>query len=275
MKKFILYLLIVIISTLPVFSLELDLSVDEEIRKKYNSNKLNEEILPSLPSTSSTPSKGIQKNTNVPISTPLYTQNTTTVVNYKTGAKIPAWTKFQVKSNVKINNWLSKGSSVSFTSTSPVYKKEVTIPAGTIFSGVISDIHNPQASGNGALVEIKINFVKLNGKTIPINGKITKANGKNIFFSNIKGKHQYLSSVNKQIDKGENFYNKSRKLSAKFASNPVGVVLSPVPTVIGWAGYAVCTIASPVTGLAGKGGTVSIPAGSAFEIKLLDNVYLQ
>ncbi len=284
MKKIILFILITLFTTFPAISLELDMSVDEEIKKKYNSNKLNEDVLPSLPKTVTTPSKSASNNTaknttvTVPVSTPTYDSNANINVQpvvIKNGVKIPAWTKFQVKSNVKINDWLAKGSSVSFTSTAPVYKKSFTIPSGTVFTGIIEDIHRPQASGNGGLVEIHVTSMRFNGKNITVNGKVTKANGKKIFFNNIKGEHQYISSVGKQVDKGENFYKKSRTTSSKLASNPLGTIISPIPTIVGWVGYALCTAASPVTGLAGKGGDVSIPAGSAFEIKLLDSIYLQ
>ncbi|MBR1424976.1 hypothetical protein IJ579_05385 [bacterium] len=274
MQKLLSIIFIFIITTLPVFSLELDLSVDEEIKKKYNTNKINEDVLPALPKNLAAPSKS---NSTVPTSTPSYSSveiPNVTKVDYKIGTKIPVWTKFQVKSNVKINDWLSKGSSVTFISTSPVYKKSITIPAGTVFKGIIENIHRPQLSGNGSLIEIKINSMYLNGLSIPIDAKITRANGKKIFLNNIKGERKYLSGVGKQVDKGENFYKKSRTLSSKLASNPIGLVISPIPTIIGWAGYAVCTVSSPITGLSEKGGSVSIPSGSIFEIKLLKNVDL-
>ena len=90
----------------------------------------------------------------------------------------------------------------------------------------------------------------------------------------IKGKRQYLSGVGKQIDKGENFYKKSRRLSNKMADNPILIILSPVPTVVGLAGYTGATLLSPLTALTVKGGNLSLPAGSTFEIKLIDEAYV-
>ncbi len=259
-------------------ALELDLSVDEEIKKKYNTTQLEQDVLPALPKIDSQlQQKAPVSNTStVPHSTPTYTNTAPVIskVDKKNAVKIPKWTKFQTTSNQKISDWSAKGSSVSFTSYTPVYKKQITIPAGTVFKGIVVDSHRPQITGNGGLVEIRLTSMIYNGKNIPINAKITKANTKKIFFNNIKGPHQYWKGVGKQIDKGENFYQKTRKTSSKLANNPIGIIISPVPVVIGWGSYAVCTVLSPVTGLFSKGGNISIPAGSNFEIKLLDTAYI-
>ncbi len=277
-KNFILSVLITFQISLPIMALELDLSVDEEIKKKYNTTQLEQDVLPALPKIDSQlQQKAPVSNTStVPHSTPTYTNTAPVIskVDKKNAVKIPKWTKFQTTSNQKISDWSAKGSSVSFTSYTPVYKKQITIPAGTVFKGIVVDSHRPQITGNGGLVEIRLTNMIYNGKNIPINAKITKANTKKIFFNNIKGPHQYWKGVGKQIDKGENFYQKTRKTSSKLANNPIGIIISPVPVVIGWGSYAVCTVLSPVTGLFSKGGNISIPAGSNFEIKLLDTAYI-
>ena len=90
----------------------------------------------------------------------------------------------------------------------------------------------------------------------------------------MKGKRTYWSGVAKQIDKGENFYKKTRRTSSKLADNPVGILISPIPVLTGMVVYAVNLVGSPVFALWSKGGRISIPAGSEFEIKLLEDVYL-
>ncbi len=256
------------ITTNPAVSLEFDTSVDEEIKKKYNSSKLEYDVLPNLPKTS-TPGK-------VPSSTPVYTEvkPQITVVDKKDAKQIPSGTKFQVKSNGTISDQSKEGSTVSFTTISPVFKNGITIPAGTKFYATITDVHRPQTLGNGGLLVLRINSMTYNGQTFGVNAKITKANSKKIFFNNIKGKHQYWKGVAKQIDKGEAFFVKSRRTAAKMADNPILIILSPVPTLVGYVGYAGCTVLSPITGLTNKGGNISIPAGSSFEIKLLDSAYI-
>lgn len=283
-KNFILTGVAIFLTILPVYALELDMSVDEEIKKKYDTSKLEDTVLPPLPKVNSTGLQNQNKNqiqktssaSTVPKETPTYTTTVPTIskVDKSNGIKLPNRTKFQTKSNVKISEWLAKGSTVSFSSVAPVYKRYITIPSGTIIKGVVADTHHPQISGNGGQIEIKITSIVYNGKSIPVNGKITKANSKKIFFNNIKGEHQYWKGVGKQIDKGENFYKKTRKTSSKLANNPLGVIISPIPTIIGWGGYAVCTIVSPITGFFSKGGTISIPSGSSFELKLLEDAYV-
>lgn len=279
-KKILLTAITMLIPVLPVLALNFDVSVDEEIKKKYNTNKIEEDILPPLPKIDSvqpqtTPAAGTNTST-VPKSTPTFTTSVPTITkaDKKNAIKIFRWTKFQVRSNQIISDWLKEGNTVSFTSTAPVYKKNITIPSGTIFHGVIVNSHRPQITGNGGLVVLKVTSMTYNGKTIPLNAKITKANAKKVFLNNIKGKRQYWINVGIQIDKGENFYKKTRQTSNKLADNPIGWIISPIPTVFGIAGYAVTTATSPVIALFSKGGNLSIPAGSTFEIKLLSSAYI-
>ncbi|MCM1339876.1 MAG: hypothetical protein NC191_09420 [Muribaculaceae bacterium] len=252
-----------------VSALEFDTSVDEEIKRKYNSSKLEYDVLPNLPKVS-TPAA-------VPSSAPVFTevQPKITAVDKSKAVKIPAGTKFQVKSNQAVSDYTKEGATVSFTTLSPVYKKDITVPAGTKLYGTVTDVHPPQAAGNGGLLVIRLTGMTLNGSTSALDGKVTKANSKKIFFNNIKGKHQYWKGVAKQIDKGESFFKRTRQLSSKMSDNPVLMILSPVPTLVGYVGYAGCTILSPITGLSNKGGRISIPAGSQFEIKLRDEAYVQ
>lgn len=265
-------------------ALELDMSIDEEIRKKYDSSKLENTVLPPLPKIDNSQNKTTpinntttQQITSIPKVTPTYTTEVRpqiTPADKKAAIKIFRWTTFETKSNQKINNWLSVGSSVSFTTTAPVYKKNITIPTGTIFKGTITDVHKPQATGNGGLVVIKITSMTFNGKTYPVNAKITKANAKNIYLNNIKGQRQYWANAGKQVDKGEAFYQRARKTSTKLANNPIGIIISPIPTIVGVAGYTVNTAISPITSIFAKGGNVSIPTGSSFEIRLNESAYI-
>ena len=51
LKKILISAFVLFISAMPIYSLELDMSVDEEIRKNYNPSKLELEQLPSIPET--------------------------------------------------------------------------------------------------------------------------------------------------------------------------------------------------------------------------------
>ncbi len=275
-KKVLVFLMAVIFGILPVFSYELDMSVDEEIKKKYDADKLKYDVPPlpkTAPSTSSSSNVG---QSSVPKTTPVYSVNlpNVTKVSSKGGLKISSGTKFQVRSNHAISDWQRSGTNISFTSYAPLYKGAVSIPSGTKFYGVIEESHRPQKTGNGGLVVIRVTGMSYNGRNFPVNAKITKANSKKIFFNNIKGKRQYWKGIAKQIDKGEAFYRKSRRTSAKMADNPILVILSPIPTIAGFAGYSVCTLLSPLTALKSTGGNLSIPSGSSFEIKLLEAAYV-
>lgn len=274
----------------PVFALELDTSVDDEIRRTYDPSKL-EQSLPALPKTAPVQQNTVPKTpqtTQAPQAAPKSLPSTPAAkpqlgvkklpneynFDKSTAIRIKKGTKFRVKSNSVISDYLREGAKVSFTSIKPVTQRYITVMNGTKFTAVVEDSHQPQMSGNGGLVVLMVDSITVNGQTRSVHGKITKANMKKIFFNNIKGKRQYWKGVANQIDKGENFYKKTRRTSSKLADNPVGVIVSPIPTITGIAVYAVNFVGSPLFAIWSKGGRISIPAGSEFEIKLLEDVYL-
>lgn len=303
LKKFICSALAIFICSMPAYSLELDMSVDEEIRKNYNPSKLELDALPPIPEI---------KNTAPKASAPASTNNTTTSVPQKpvttpttqppkavpstdfaknTGKvkkdlpktsskddfaaiKIKKGTKFLVKSQTSVSDYSRAGAVLSFVSLEPVTKRYITIPAGTVFKGIVVESHQPQATGNGGLIVLKADKLIYKGSTYSMDARITKAGGKKIFFNNIKGKRQYWKGVGVQIDKGENFYQKSRRASKKLADNPVGVIISPIPTIAGVVVYAVNLVGSPLFSIYYKGGHISLPAGTLYEIKLNEDLYI-
>lgn len=274
------------------FAFELDTSVDEEIRKNYNPSAL-EQNLPALPKTApsqSATTKTTATSTNkttpvVPKTQPVSQPSKPQLVikkmdnDYKfdksTAIRIKKGTKFRVKSNCVISDYQREGTRVSFTSIKPVTQRYITINEGTRFNAVVEDSHLPQFTGNGGLIVLMVDGIVVNGSTKSVHAKITKANMKKVFLNNIKGKRGYIKGVSRQVDKGENFYKKTRRTSTKLADNPVGLIISPVPTVFGAVVYAVNLVGSPVFAIWAKGSRISIPAGSEFEIKLLEDVYLQ
>ena len=276
MKKFWALILGIIISTMPVLALDFDISVDEEIRQKYDADKLKYDTPTTLPKVNSTYTPPTQ-NASVPKTTPIYTETApkVTKANMKDGIKIPSGTKFQVRSNQTISDWLKEGNTVSFTTYTPVYKRYVTIPSGSKLYGTVEAVHRPQKTGNGGLVVIRITSLTYNGKTYAVNGKITKANSKKVFLNNIKGQRKYWKNVGAQIDKGEAFYQKTYNTSSKLAKNPLGWIISPIPRIVGFVGYTGATILSPLTAITSTGGSLSIPSGSTFELKLLDDAYVE
>ncbi len=277
LKKIFINLLILTISAMPVLAFDLDMSVDDTIKKQYDTGKLEQDVLNN--NINQTQKQSIKNSTSKSLpSATLYYSPTPMVITKADNVytkKIPQWTTFTAKSNQAISGYSRKGTKISFTTTENIYKKEVTIPAGTKFYGEIVNSHGAQSTGNGALVVLKITSMTYNGTTYQVRGKITKAKSKKIFFNNIKGQRQYIAGIGKQIDKGENFYKKTRRVSSKMSDNPILVILSPIPTLVGFVSYAGCTALSPITALTTKGGNLNLPAGSVFEIKLLDRVYVK
>lgn len=275
-------LIIFILTILPVQAFELDTSVDDEIQKQYNPSAL-EQSLPALPKTAPSNSKFSQ---NTPPKTLPVVDNSTktkigvgkfsyTPTDKKTAIRIKKGTKFKVKSNSYLADTTRIGANFNFTTLNPVYQTYITIPAGTVFSAIVTNSHAPQITGNGGLLEIAVTGAHVNGITYGAEGKVTKANQKKVFFNNIKGKRRYWKGVVTQVNKGQSFYKKTRSASAKLSENPITNLISPIPTIFGAGVYAVNLIGSPLFSIGTKGDKLTIPAGSIFEIKLLEDVYLE
>lgn len=292
-KKIFSLLFVTFLLTSHCFAFELDTSVDDEIRKNYNPSAL-EHNLPALPKIAPSQTQTTAPKTNVtttqtspavpksqPVTQPAKPQLVIKKMenDYKydksTAIRIKKGTKFRVKSNCVISDYQKEGTRVSFTSIKPVTQRYITINEGTRFNAVVEDSHLPQFTGNGGLIVLMVDGIVVNGSTKSVHAKITKANMKKVFLNNIKGKRGYIKGVSKQVDKGENFYRKTRRASTKLADNPIGAIISPIPTITGAVVYTVNLVGSPIFAIWAKGSRITIPAGSEFEIKLLEDVYLQ
>lgn len=278
MKKIIFLITIMMLGSCHAF--ELDTSVDDEIRRNYNPSAI-EQSLPALPKVTPTQTTTTQTPPKTqPVAQPAKPQIVvkklpTSQIDKSTAIRIPKGTKFKVRSSAYLSDSTRVGARLSFTTLQPVTKRYITIPAGTVFNAVVTNSHPPQASGNGGLLEIAVDGMRYNGRVYYSQGKITKANHKKVFVNNIKGKRQYWKNVGKQIDKGQNFYKKTRRVSNNLTDNPITLIAAPVPTIVGMAAYAVNLAGSPIIAIPAKGGRLSIPAGSEFEIKLLEDIYLE
>lgn len=269
--------LILIISTNYVRAFDLDLTVDDEIRKNYNSSKLvddthtgskAEESLPALPEIS----KYGKQNENKSGSSVKQISRTSIIANT---VKIRKGTSFDVVNSTKISDWLAKGSIVKFRTTSPIVKRKYTIPAETTFSGEVLDVHSPQITCNGGLVVIRLHSMTYKGRTIPINAYITRADDKKIFLNNIKGDRTYFKTMWEKGNWGRALFGKMWNLTVNLGGDGVTLILSPFPFVYGTICLGLNTIVSPICAFFSKGGHVSIPAGSDFRIKFLDSVYIE
>lgn len=289
------------IFSMSALALELDTSVDEEIRKHYNPSQIEKDLLPPLPKTDAVSTPAPQKSvtgapaTTSPAAPPPKTLPVVTDSGNKTprriqtlpgqeksqlsregiaAIKIKKGTKFKVKSLTAISDYTPENAAMSFKTTESVTQRYVTIPAGTIFKATIEDSHPPQFTGNGGLIVINVDKMVFRGTTRNISAKITKANGKKIFVNNIKGKRQYWKGVANSTRPGAKFYRKSMRATGKLAQNPWTLILTPFTAVAGVVVYGVNIVGSPVFAIFSKGGRISIPAGTNFEIKLLEDVYL-
>ena len=263
--KRLLYVLFIIFCTLNcVNALDLDTTVDDEIRKNYNSDQLVDESLPALPKILQQQQAEVKPDT-----TDVIKQKLTPAV-YR--GKIKKGTKIPVISDNKISDWLRKGTKVTFHTKSQIFAKGITIPAGTKFYAEVEDSHQPQISCNGGLVVLKVHSIVLNNSVTPIDGYITRADDKKIFLNNIKGKRTYWKTLWNKTGFGRRLFDRMLTLTANLGKDGATVILSPFPFCYGTVVLGLNTLTSPLFALFSKGGHVSIPAGTDFVIKLRDDV---
>lgn len=274
MNKWLTLFLLFAAMTTQCLAFDLDETVDDEIRKNYNPSKISEEMginfqteeeLPSLPSITK------YGNTQQTVSKP-------SILEYKpyTGGniKIKKGTSFNVVSSGSISDWQKAGTAVKFTNKQPIYTKTYTIPAGTIFKGEVIESHQPQITCNGGLVVIRMHSMLYKGQNVPINAYITRANDKKIFLNNIKGERKYLKTMWQKGNWGRTLFNRMLSLTVNLGGEGSTFILSPFPLAYGTICLGANAIVSPFCAFFSKGGHVSIPAGRAFRIKLLEDTMI-
>ena len=274
MKRAFLISLILLSVSQPIMAFDLDLTVDDDIRKNYNSSKLVkdthtenlEETLPALPEISK------YKEAEVTTTTP-EVYNPPPVLK-QGNVKIHAGSTFEVVNSAKISDWQQKGTTVRFAVKTPIVKKKYTIPAGTVFVGKILDSHQPQITCNGGLVVIRIQSMIYKGQTIPVNAYVTKVNSQKIFLNNIKGDRTYLQTTWKKGNWGRTLFSKMMTLTVNLGGEGSTFILSPFPLAYGTICLGLNTLTSPICAFFAKGGHVSIPAGSKFTVRLQDPAYI-
>lgn len=286
MKKLLVLLLFMALFSTSVFAVEADDSIDEIIKKEYNTSSL-----PALPKTSpkSIESKtifnSIEKPTpsNVPTVTKSTETNVPTVktelpsipqkINVRT-SKISWGKKIPVKFNTNVSDRTRKGSKVTFVTQAPVVTKYITLPTGTIIHGTVVNSHAPQILGNGGLIAVKADYITYNGRTSYCEGKLVDLNHKSVFFNNVKGDNGYFKGISKVRQPAKTFYGKSMKVTKKLWNGP-GAILTPV-TYLPAALFMVCdTAVSPIIALFHKGDNVYINKGTTATIKLTSPAYIE
>ncbi len=260
-KIFILLLIICFINT-SAFAVNFDTSIDANIRKDYNVETA-EENLPKLPSVVPTATEEIKEP-------PINIKATGKVYTLKGGTKIT------LVSRRNLSDRMPKGSTVTFSCKNGfLTKEEAIIPEGTIFKGRITDSHPPQLTGNGGLIELMIDEIYFNGVMSKIDTKISLANSKRVFFSDIKGKRKYWKNFANATKPGRRVFSATQSAANAMSAIPIINLLSFVPLLGGAVIYTVNVVSAPVIAIFTKGGSIALPAGTEFEIKIKGNTIIK
>lgn len=281
-KFFIIFISFMYLCLPAIAAFDIDTSVDDDIRKKYNTKKIEDDLLPPLPENLKQ-NKKVKSNEDFSktTTTTTATTNNATLKEVKEVKNVPKsqgqqitlkrGTKFTVRLTSAISDKMSVGAKIYFKLTKPIKTKYFLLPENTKFVGIVVDSHSPQLSGNGGLLVIRVDNVVINGRTQEINAKVTKVNYKKIFFNNIKGKRTYWKNVVKSTQPGKRFYDKMWAKTKQLANDNITIILSPFTLITGVVVIGVNVMGSPIFAMFSKGGSLSIPANSPFELKLLED----
>ncbi len=255
MKKLVCILLLIFLINNFAFALDFDESVDIEIRQN---NNVEETALPALPNYVPT------AECEIPL-TPTYNPTGKTYT-------LKRGTKIKLVSVSSISSQSHRNSTVTFrTKEGFITSNGTIIPTGTIIKGKITDAHSPQITGNGGLIELDVNEIYFNGIKSPIGTKLSEANSKKIFFNNIKGKRKYWKNVSKTMTPGRKVFSATQNCANAMATVPVIKFISFVPLVGGAVFYTANLAVAPVISIFKKGDSITLPAGTEFQIKLTQN----
>ena len=261
---------------------DIDETVNDEIRKNYNPTQLINDV--GIKETALQLEMKEQKNVVIDENLPSLpsigkqgsSSSSATKVSYEPykggNILIKRGTSFNVASTNTIADYQRAGTKVKFTLRANTYTKNVTIPAGTTFIGEILDSHRPQISCNGGLIVIRVDYMIYKNQKVPIIAYVTRANDKKIFFNNIKGERTYLKTTWKKGNWGRTIFNKMMTVSVGLGADGATLVLTPFPFLYGTVCLGVNAITSPICAFFSKGESISIPSGSSFRIKLVDDV---
>jgi len=290
---------------MPVFALGFDMSLDDDVRKNYNPDKIEEDMqLPALPRIlkeppSDSPEPIVKPKPNItPISKASVEAQKTPVIQAKVKTETQAHeqvsqnqqpanqlsaesyttlklgTKIRVKLLTNISDKTKRGTRISLISTYPVSTTYFTIPTGTVLKGEVISAHKPQWTANGGLIKIKVDTILINNQAQSIDACIIKANHKKIFLNNVKGKRKYLASMFKSTKPGFHFCGKMIRVSAYLASDGSSIVVAPFSLILGVLTAAGNVIISPALAVFYKGGSISLNEGTDIQIRLLQDMYI-
>ena len=268
MKKIFLLIVTFCLIAQSAYCEQYDSSIDNELRKQYNVEQLPAlpKVSPSSSSSPVSPAKLPQKKDN--------TSATVEKISNYSGKTytIKGGTKITLLSKSKLVDWNAVGTKISFVSQNSITTKEgAVIPAGTVFKATVTNSHQPQITGNGGLIQLKVNEIYFNGAVSFINTKLSEVNSKNVFGQKLKGKRKYWQNVAKAMTPGKKTFKVMNRAAKPLLPIPIVNILSIVPYTIGGVVYIVNLPIAPIASVFMKGAHITLPANTAFIITVSGN----
>lgn len=191
-----------------------------------------------------------------------------------TAVKIDKGTTFKVRSLEAMDSDTPLGTIINFKTQNPESLIPEEEPSEVMFSGEVVENNPPRLAGRSATIKLAIRQVKVNNITYPAVAYISKMGEKRAMGGMLAGMPIYADNLANLANQGTITIDRVYKNPCEYDDCITSTVVKPFYYLGGAVLQLADLMVAPVICLFKSGTKISIPAKTAFEIKLDENLSL-
>ena len=191
-----------------------------------------------------------------------------------TAVKVDKGTTFKVRSLEAMDSDTPLGTIINFKSQIPEALIPDEEPSEVMFSGEVVENNPPRLAGRSATIKLAIRQIKVNNITYPAAAYISKMGEKRAMGGALAGLPIYADNLANLANQGTITIDRVYKNPCEYDDCITSTVVKPFYYLGGALLQLADLMVAPVICLFKSGTKISIPAETAFEIKLDENVSL-
>ena len=188
--------------------------------------------------------------------------------------KLEKGTKFKVRSLEPMDSETPLGAIIEFESQTPQALIPDQEPANVIFKGEVVENNPPRFAGRSGTIKLEIKHIKVNNITYPAMAYVSKVGNRRAMGGFVAGIPNYKNNLSDLANQGTITIDKVYKHPCDYDCTTTTSIVKPAY----YLGSALLQLADlmavPIICLFKNGNNLSIPAQTAFEIKLDENISL-
>lgn len=188
--------------------------------------------------------------------------------------KVEKGTTFKVRSLEAMDSDTPLGTIINFKSQTPEALLPDEEPSEIIFSGEVIENNPPRLAGRSATIKLAIKQIKVNNITYPTVAYISKMGKKRALGGALAGAPIYADNLANLANQGTITIDRVYKNPCEYDNCITSTVVKPFYYLGGALLQLADLMVAPVICLFKSGTKISIPAETAFEIKLDENLSL-